>query len=383
MRNESARIRLLFVVESGTDVRMVEGLAERTDLTVLGRTIPGGRIVSREPEVSVPAIIGPSSRIRFAVAVFFHLFKRRKDFDAVLVQGYGLAALAANCASRVLGPRSFMLVCSPIELYYACRRKTNHPDMPYRPLQLWALKLAAAANARIGTHYVVLSRHLGEVVENHGTRRPVNVIPIYGVDTNRFKPTSKTKLELRQELGLPESGVLVFFSSRVAPEKDAESLLEAAAQLTRAGREIRLLNLSGGHEAFRAAADKLNLADRVIAKDAVHPVHELPAFYQASDLCVQASVEEGLGFSPLEALACEVPVVAAAVGGLKETVIDGETGWTYRTGNAAELADRIAVILDNTAEAERRAAKGRSMVIERYERSAVFEEFTELVTQSI
>jgi len=203
------------------------------------------------------------------------------------------------------------------------------------------------------------------------------------VDTNRFKPTSTAKLDLRRELGLPESGGLVFFSSRVAPEKDAETLLEAAAILSEAGRDIWLLNLSGGHDAFHAAANKLNVADRVIAKDAVHPVYDLPAFYQASDLCVQASLEEGLGFSPLEALACEVPVVAAAVGGLKETILDGETGWTYRPGNATELANRMAEILDNPAEADRRAANGRRMVAKRYERSTVFEEFVELVTHSL
>jgi hypothetical protein len=43
---------------------------------------------------------------------------------------------------------------------------------------------------------------------------------------------------------------------------------------------------------------------------------ELADYYRAADVLVQGSLEEGLGFSPLEALACEVPVVASAVGGL-------------------------------------------------------------------
>ena len=109
------------------------------------------------------------------------------------------------------------------------------------------------------------------------------------------------------------------------------------------------------------------------------PVRDLPAYYQASDLCVQASREEGLGFSPLEALACEVPVVAAAVGGLKETIIEGETGWTYQPGNATDLAGRIEAVLDDPAESRRCAAAGRSLVQARYERSKAFEAFFDLV----
>ena len=48
--------QLLFVVESGTDVRMVDGLAERTSLTVVGREISGGRIISRDPKQEMELI---------------------------------------------------------------------------------------------------------------------------------------------------------------------------------------------------------------------------------------------------------------------------------------------------------------------------------------
>ena len=48
-------------------------------------------------------------------------------------------------------------------------------------------------------------------------------------------------------------------------------------------------------------------AEWVLASPAVHPMEELADYYRAADVLVQGSLEEGLGFSPLEALACEVP----------------------------------------------------------------------------
>ncbi len=372
--------RILFVVESGTDIRIVNGLAQFADLSLFGRRIAGGKVVNRKPDPSLQMVVGPTSRIRFAAQVLTHLSTRKHGYDAVIVQGYGLAALAANCASRLSGIPTFMLVCSPVELYYKCRKRAADARMPYRQYQLWALKLAAATNARVGRHYVVLSRHLEEVVVEHGTSRPVSVIPIYGVDTDRFKPPAQSKVVIRRDLGLPEQGEIIFFSSRIAPEKDAETLLDAVTQIRRGERDLLLLHLSGGHEEFLEAASQRGLAERVVTRDAVDPVGELAAYYQASDVCVQASREEGLGFSPLEALACETPVVAAGVGGLKETIVEPETGWTYSPGNVAELAEQITKALDNPAEARRRAATGRKMVQERYESRIAFEALFDLIS---
>jgi glycosyltransferase involved in cell wall biosynthesis len=87
---------------------------------------------------------------------------------------------------------------------------------------------------------------------------------------------------------------------------------------------------------------------------------------------VQASREEGLGFSPLEALACGIPVVAAAVGGLQNTIVEGHTGWTYPPGDAQALARAIAHVLDDSAEARRRTDQGRALVASEYDRDVVF-----------
>lgn len=366
------RTRLCFVVESGTDVRLAEGLAERYQLTVLARRIDGGVEVSQPPEPPIDVRVGSPSRVAFARAVYRDLRAARDRYDAVLVQGYGLSALAANLAARRTGISTTMLVCSPVEAYYRCRQVDPDRARPYRRRELMGLRILARWNAKLGQRYVVLSAYLEQVVLHHGTRRPIHVIPVYGVDLARFAPPSAPKLDIRRERGLSEYGQVVFFSSRVAPEKDADTLLRAVKMLKVGGRSLWLLHRSGGFRTLLERAKRYGLEERVVATDAVHPHRHLPLDYQASDLCVQASREEGLGFSPLEAMACGVPVVASAVGGLTETVRDGETGWTYPVGDHAQLARVMTEALDDPAEAARRAARGRELVADRYERDLVF-----------
>jgi glycosyltransferase involved in cell wall biosynthesis len=372
-------LRLWFIVESGTDVRLVEGLAELFNLTVVARKIEGGIEISHPPSVPVAAVVGPASRLTFAMLVWKQLRQKRDQIDLVMAQGYGLAALAANLASRLSGTPSLMLVCSPIEAYYQCRKAHPEAGKPFRLRELWGLRALARVNAVLGQRYLVLSEHLAQVVRGHGTRRPVDVVPLYGVDTRVFVPPREPKALIRARLGLPADGALIFFSSRIAPEKDSETLILAIKRVLKMGRNIWLLHRSGGYRALIKEAERFGIAERVIATDAVHPYRQLPLDYQASDLCVQASREEGLGFSALESLACGVPVIAAAVGGLKETILDGQTGWTYQVGDSAALTKCIEAVLDDPIEASRRAAAGRALVCSRYERRVVFEQLTKII----
>lgn len=368
----TARLRITFVVESGTDVRLVDGLAQRYDVTVVARRIVGGVEISRPPSRDVCVIVGPAGRMQFAAFALRYLLRHSAATDRVLVQGYGAAALAANSASGITRKSTCMLVCSPAEAYYRCRRDADETEKPFRRRELAAVEFLARCNAIAGDRYVVLSQFLANVVREHGAGPDVSVIPVYGVDTELFRPADRDPSELRAQLSLPQTGKLLFFSSRVAPEKDAHTLLKAMRRLVDQGRNIHLLHLSGGYRTFEKHAATFGLGDRTVARDAVHPREGLPSYYQSADLCIQASRAEGLGFSPLEALACEVPVVASKVGGLLETIAPGRTGWTYPAGNAPALADCIAAALDNPAEAHRRAVAGRKMVANAFDRDLVF-----------
>jgi glycosyltransferase involved in cell wall biosynthesis len=129
-------------------------------------------------------------------------------------------------------------------------------------------------------------------------------------------------------------------------------------------------------------ARRIGIDKQVIATDAVHPEKQLNDDYRSSDMCVQASREEGLGFSVLEAMACGVPVIAADVGGLRETIQEGRTGWRFPVGDHIRLAHCIAAIIDDPKEAARRGAEGREMVNSRFDSKAVFAKFEAVLRTS-
>ena len=370
----SRRQRIAFVVESGTDVRMVEGLANRCELTVVARRIEGGHEISQRTDVQFTKVLGPASFAAFAAFVFRWVLRYRAALDAVVLQGYGPSALAGNLAAVLAGVPGVMLVCSPVEEYYACRRRDDR-GRRYRWIEAAVIRATARLNARVGSRYVALSNYLASVVRRYGARISVEVIPVYGVDTARFEPSRRPRAEVRRQLGLPVDAQLLFFSSRIAPEKDPDTLLAAVKALRAEGRDVRIVHLSGGYQEFLKRATEQGLESAVVARDAVPPLTRLAEWYQAADVCVQASREEGLGFSVLEALACGTPVVAAAIGGLRDTIRDGQTGWTYPAGDAQALATALRAVLDDAAEGQRRALKGRELVLRSYEQRYVFDTF--------
>jgi glycosyltransferase involved in cell wall biosynthesis len=368
---------ICLVIETGTDVRLIEGLASRSNLTVIYRQT-GKSFVSQPTDAVIELIEGPSSRIKFAQFTVEYLTQNPDRFDHIISQNYGLSALAANTAARITKTPTSMLVCSPAEAYYQCRKTAAIPDKPFWQKELLAIRTIAIANAIVGQHYLTLSQHLSDTVAQYGIKRKTQFLPLYGVDTTLFKPPTIPKTQLKQQLGLPTTGTLIFFSSRIAPEKDSETLLLAFQQLIEEGQDLWLLHRSGGYKTFLQDAKTYNIDHRIIATDAVHPHKELPLDYQACDLTIQSSRQEGLGFSPLESLASETPVIASAVGGLRETITP-ITGWSYPVGDIEALANCIREVISNPEEAEKRAKAGREMVQATYDSTLVFAQLLAII----
>jgi D-inositol-3-phosphate glycosyltransferase len=148
--------------------------------------------------------------------------------------------------------------------------------------------------------------------------------------------------------------------SRLVERKGIGNVITAMAQLPEAELVVAggppAAELARDPEARRLAvlAQRLGVAGRVRLLGRVGRA-ELPALYRSADLVVNVPWYEPFGIVPLEAMACGVPVVASAVGGLVDTVVDGVTGAHVPPRRPGLVAEAVAGLL---ADPERRAALG-------------------------
>jgi len=197
----------------------------------------------------------------------------------------------------------------------------------------------------------------------------IAVVPC-GVDTLRFRPMKKARVRCR--LGLPENKRLVLFVGRIEPLKGIDVLLRAASQVD---TPFRLLVVGGDAKdvdrkgELAQLAQELGISRRVTFLDAVAH-NELPLYYNAADVCVVPSYYESFGLVALEAMACGVPVVASRVGGLKETVEDGRTGYLVPWRCPEPFAERLELLLSNDSLRRSHGREARASA-ERFRWSAV------------
>lgn len=185
------------------------------------------------------------------------------------------------------------------------------------------------------------------LIEQYGVSALQTVQVPCGVDTDHFRPLSRAAA--RRRLSLPADGPLVLYVGRIEPLKGIDILLRAAAEME--GRFSLLVVGGDSKDARRKAelerlAQEIGITERVFFQDAVS--HErLPLYYNAADICVVPSYYESFGLVALEAMACGVPVVASRVGGLLETVRDGETGYLVPWRCPEPFAERLEMLLAN------------------------------------
>jgi glycosyltransferase involved in cell wall biosynthesis len=109
---------------------------------------------------------------------------------------------------------------------------------------------------------------------------------------------------------------------------------------------------------LRAVAEAAGVADRLVFTGSVAR-DDVPAWVRSADVVLAVPWYEPFGITPLEAMACGRPVVATAVGGLVDTVVDGVTGDLVPPRDPAALGRALAALL---ADEERRAAYGAAGV---------------------
>ncbi|WP_256007323.1 glycosyltransferase [Pedobacter deserti] len=190
--------------------------------------------------------------------------------------------------------------------------------------------------------------------------RKISIIPC-GFNPEEFFPIDK-KLS-RTALGLADDDKVLLQLGRMVPRKGVDNVIEALALLPEHLSDVKLLVVGGessgkdqGSDAeivrLKALATKLGVAARVVftgRKDR----EQLKIYYDAADIFITTPWYEPFGITPLEAMACGTPVIGAAVGGIKYSVADGETGYLVPPKSPSELAKKITGLLQDRQLLER------------------------------
>ena len=217
------------------------------------------------------------------------------------------------------------------------------------------LREEAALASNVDQILATCSDEVFELVRIGADLRRVAVVPC-GVDLELFRPDGPATPRGRQ-------GRLLVVS-RLVERKGIGNVITAMARLPQAE-----LVVAGGPPAAELGADPearrlTALAERAGVTGRVRLLgrvgrSDLPALYRSADLVVTVPWYEPFGIVPLEAMACGVPVVASAVGGLVDSVVDGVTGVHVPPRRPGPLVAALAGLL---ADPERRAALGAAGV---------------------
>jgi 2-deoxystreptamine N-acetyl-D-glucosaminyltransferase/2-deoxystreptamine glucosyltransferase len=185
---------------------------------------------------------------------------------------------------------------------------------------------------------ICASNALAEAAHELGARE-VRVIP--------------SAVELPEQVGEPAEPPEVLYVGRLSPEKGILELVQAVE-----GMKL-------------AVAGDGPLRAQVPGALGFVPHHELPPLYERAAVVAVPSHREGFGVACAEAMAAGRPVVASAVGGLLDLVVDGETGLLVPPGNVGALRAALERLLDDVELRRRMGEAGRERIREHFTWPAV------------
>jgi glycosyltransferase involved in cell wall biosynthesis len=248
----------------------------------------------------------------------------------------------------------------------------GHDALPpgLRAAGLWAERRAA----RLTDAFLSVSR--ANIEEGRRLRlfgdRPVHLVRS-GIDLRDFERARALRDAARRALGLAPDAPVVGLVACLKPQKAPLDFVAAAAAVARARPDARFFIAGDGElrEQVEAAVAAAGLRDRLAL---LGWRRDVPALLGALDVLVLTSLWEGLPRVCPQAMAAGRPIVATAVDGIPEAVVDGRNGFLVPPGRPARAAEAILRLLGDPGLAARMGAAGRAAVAEFSEDGMVAEQ---------
>lgn len=231
-----------------------------------------------------------------------------------------------------------------------------------------------------------------DILRSYPSMNPDKVHVIHnGIDVDAWAPTSNP--ELLQRWGIDSSRPSVVFVGRITRQKGLPYLLAAAQSLP---AEVQLILCAGAPDTpeiqkeVEASVAQLQQSRSGVVWIPDHlPRHELAAILTSATVFVCPSIYEPLGIVNLEAMACGIPVVGTATGGIPEVIVDGETGWLVPidqvqdgTGTPINPAQYVSDLSSALVNAVSDPIKAREMGIAARERARLHFDWAAIAEQT-
>jgi len=288
--------------------------------------VEGYRVVHIDagPTLPLPVRLLTDHVFDFAEAVIEWATADGRHYDLVHSH-YWLSGWAGLMVKRVLG----IPLANSFHTLGRVKDLTKRVDEPPAAL----LRIAAEIDVIGGSDCVISSTpvEFDDLLEHYGADPTRLCLSPPGINHELFKPGDLQTS--RRAIGVDPIRDVVLFVGRIQALKGIDVALEAFAKVAEERSDVDLLVVGGpsgdaGEEEYEAAQHRvaeLGLAGRVLWRAPVEH-RELASFYQAANLLLLPSRSESFGLVAVEAQACGVPVIAAAIGGLSFAVANDTTG---------------------------------------------------------
>jgi len=172
---------------------------------------------------------------------------------------------------------------------------------------------------------------------------PVEKICRYykALDTSIFKNLNTSDLFKKRLKAGPES-IVLFYAGRISADKNIGFLLELFSELVKSNQNFQLILAGTGpdYNEYRKKARSIKQVSFIGRIDR----NELPYYYSAAHLLVFPSLTDTFGMTVLEAQACGLPAVVSDIGGQKEIISEGITGFSAKANSISDWKDKILLI---------------------------------------
>lgn len=209
------------------------------------------------------------------------------------------------------------------------------------------------------------------------------------IDVESFKPEIERRDEFREKYGFDKEDLIFFVPRRLTKKNGVIYPILSLPAVLEKFPKARVVFAGTGEmmDDMNAKATELGVSDRVTMVGAVDHT-DMIEYYALSNVALvpsiySAGVEEATSISALEAMGSGVPLIACAVGGLKEIVDHGVDGLLVEEQNVPELSDAMIQMLANPIEGQKLADAARAKIIAEYSHFAAAEKYEKIYKKAL